>query len=221
MKKKAEKYKKSKLQSFKNLSKKGYYIFGECIIDSSAIIYPNVYFFGDCKVGANTIIFPGSVIDSSEVGDNCLIKSSYIEGCIIKDNVTIGPFAHLRPNSNINSGCKIGNFVEIKSSELGEGCKASHLAYIGDASIGKNCNIGCGAIFVNYNGRTKSKTTIGNNCFVGSNCNLIAPLEINDSTYICAGTTVTKSSNAGDFIIGRTKETVKSWRAYKYLKSKE
>lgn len=207
----------------KNLKYKthnGYYIFGNCNVDETAIIYPNVYFFGECSVGANTIIYPGCVITSSQIGADCEIKSSYIECSQIKDHVIVGPFAHIRPNSNISNNCKIGNFVEVKASSLSDGCKASHLAYIGDAVVGKDCNIGCGVIFVNYNGNQKNKTIIGNNCFIGSNVNLIAPLEVSDTTYVCAGTTVTKNTKNGDFVIGRPREIIKSFRAQKYLKNK-
>ena len=113
----------------------------------------------------------------------------------------------------------IGNFVEIKNSTLGEGTKACHLAYVGDADIGKNVNIGCGAIFVNYNGRTKSRSKVGDNCFIGSNANVIAPVEIEDNSYVCAGTTVTEKVNSDDFVIGRVRQEVKKNRAHDYLKN--
>lgn len=186
-------------------------------IDRTAQVYPNVILLGRVKIGKNTVVLPGSVIENSTIGDNCKIKSSYIENSIIKNNITIGPFAHIRPDSIVNNNCKIGNFVEVKNATLGENTKASHLAYIGDATVGKNCNIGCGAIFVNYNGKEKQKTTIGDNCFIGSNANIIAPVKISNNTYICAGTTVTVNSNPNDFIIGRSRETVKPGLAEKYL----
>ena len=187
-------------------------------IAESAIVYDNVIFVGKCVIGEHTIIYPNSVIDNSCIGDGCVIKSSYIEGSIIKNNVTIGPFAHIRPNSIVDDNCKIGNFVEIKHTHLGAGTKASHLAYVGDAEVGKNCNIGCGAIFVNYNGKEKNKIKVGDDCFIGSNCNLIAPLNMASHTYLCAGTTLTHDSQEYDFIIGRVRETVKTQRAKEYLK---
>ena len=97
----------------------------------------------------------------------------------------------------------------------------SHLAYVGDADVGKNCNIGCGVIFVNYNGKTKNRSLVGDNCFIGSNCNVIAPVNIASDSYICAGTTITDDVNCGDFVIGRVRQEVKEGRAYKYLKDKE
>ena len=147
-----------------------------------------------------------------------MIKSSFIEKSQIENNVVVGPFAHLRPDSIIKSNAKIGNFVEIKNSIIGAGSKVSHLAYVGDAEIGKNCNIGCGVIFVNYNGKCKQKTIVGDGCFVGSNCNVIAPVVIAKNTYICAGTTLTKNTNAGDFVVGRAREIIKQDRAKDYLK---
>ena len=194
------------------------FIDDNCVIEENVKIYPGVFILGNSEIKSGTIIYPNSFIFNSKIGKNCEIKNSYIEESEIKDNVVIGPFAHIRPNSFINNFCKIGNFVEIKSSYLGERTKASHLAYIGDCEVGKNCNIGCGVIVANYNGKTKNKTKIGDNCFIGSNSNLIAPLTISDNCYICAGTTLTKNTQEGDFVIGRTREIIKSNRAYKYLK---
>lgn len=187
-------------------------------IADDVFIYPNVYIWGKCKIGSGTVIYPNTTIENSEIGENCVIKSSYIEDSVIKNNVSIGPFAHIRPHSVIENDCKIGNFVEIKASSLGQGTKASHLAYIGDADVGKKCNIGCGAIFVNYNGKSKNRTTVGDNCFVGSNCNIVAPVKIAKNSYICAGTTLTVDTECDDFVIGRCRETIKQNRAHNYLK---
>ena len=189
-------------------------------ISKNAKIYDGVIFVGKCSVGAGTVIYPNTVIENCEIGENCKIKSSFLENSVIHNNVEIGPYAHVRPNSEIGDNCKIGNFVEIKNSRLGSGTKASHLAYVGDADIGENCNIGCGAIFVNYNGKEKNRTKVGNDCFVGSNCNIIAPVSIADKTYICAGTTLTKNTNECDFVIGRARETIKANVAQNYLKRK-
>ena len=128
---------------------------------------------------------------------------------IIAGDCTVGPYARLRPNSKLDDNVRVGNFCEIKNSSVGCGSKVSHLAYVGDATIGKNCNIGCGVIFANYNGRIKSKTFVDDNCFVGSNCNLIAPVVLAKNTYVCAGTTVTDSTAENDFVIGRARPTIK------------
>ena len=188
-------------------------------ISKDAKVYDGVVFVGKCSVGAGTVIYPNTVVDNCVIGENCIVKSSFLEQSVIHNNVEIGPYAHIRPNSEIDDNCKIGNFVEIKNSHLGENTKASHLAYVGDAEIGKCCNIGCGAIFVNFNGREKHKTIVGDDCFIGSNCNIIAPVNIADKTYICAGTTLTKDTEKFDFVVGRVRETVKHNKAQKYLKT--
>lgn len=188
-------------------------------ISKDAKIFDGVVFVGKCSVGAGTVIYPNTVVDNCVIGENCIVKSSFLEQSVIHNNVEIGPYAHIRPNSEIDDNCKIGNFVEIKNSHLGENTKASHLAYVGDAEIGKCCNIGCGAIFVNFNGREKHKTIVGDDCFIGSNSNIIAPVNIADKTYICAGTTLTQDTEKFDFVVGRARETVKHNKAQKYLKT--
>lgn len=187
-------------------------------IHPSATVQQGVKFVGECVVGAGAFVGAGSVIEDSVIGEGSQIKSSVIEKSTIKNNVSIGPFAHIRPDSVIESNAKVGNFVEIKNSIIGAGSKVSHLAYVGDAEIGKCCNIGCGAIFVNYNGKCKQKTIVGDGCFIGSNCNIIAPVIVAKNTYICAGTTVTKDTNDGDFVIGRAYAETKPDRAKDYLK---
>lgn len=198
--------------------------------DKSNEVFDKNIIHNDCKIDIGCSIENGSVIEKDvKIRHNSvIIKSkicmgssvdfSYIEDSDIGENCVIGPFARIRPNSKICDNVKIGNFVEIKNSVIGNGTKISHLAYVGDALVGENCNIGCGVIFANYNGKEKNKIVVGNNCFIGSNCNLIAPLSIADNTYICAGTTVTKDTKEYDFVIGRAKETVKENRAKKYLK---
>ena len=202
----------------KIIDKKNTYIDTKVKLGKNVTIYPNNQLFGNCEIGDNVTLLPNNCIFNSKIGSGCSISCSHLEECSIGKNVSIGPYARIRPKSSIGNNCKIGNFVEIKNSSLGNGTKASHLSYIGDSSIGDNCNIGCGAIFVNYDGKTKHKTTVGNNCFIGSNCNIIAPVKISNNTYICAGTTITENSNEYDFVIGRVKPTTKPNRAKEYLK---
>ena len=190
-------------------------------IDETATIQEGAFLIGDCKVGANSFIGAGSVVENSVIGDGVVIKCSYIENSTIKNNVSIGPFAHIRPNSVICDGVKIGNFVEIKNSVVEERSKVSHLAYVGDAEIGKRCNIGCGAIFVNYNGKQKQKTIVEDDCFIGSNCNIVAPVRLASKTYVCAGSTLTKNTKPNDFVIARSRETIKNNYAQKYLEGGE
>ena len=168
--------------------------------------------------------------DNIKIGNHCTIKNSiiksgtsitdsYIEDAIIGSECSIGPYSRIRPKTQIGNNCKIGNFVEIKNSKIGDNSKASHLSYIGDAIVGKNVNIGCGVVFCNYNGCEKNISIVGNNCFLGSNANIIAPVKIEDDTYICAGTTVTKSTQKGDFVVGRARDEAKPNYSY-YLKNK-
>ena len=121
----------------------------------------------------------------------------------------MGPFARLRPNTILENECRVGNFVEIKNSLLGQGTKANHLAYIGDAVVGKFCNIGCGVIFCNYDGKNKHKTIVGNNVFIGSNANLIAPVEVQDGVLIGAGSTITDDVPQGELAIARARQVNK------------
>lgn len=166
----------------------------------------NVKIVGNCTIGKGTKILGNSVIENSVIGDNVEIKDSYIIECTIEDDVKIGPYVNLRKGSYIKKGAKIGAFVEIKNSTIGEFSKVPHLSYVGDADIGNRVNIGCGVIFANYDGKVKRRSKIGDDVFIGCNVNIIAPVTIADKTYICAGTTVTKDTAIGDFVIGRVRQ---------------
>ena len=194
------------------------YIAPEVKIGKNVTIYSNVSILGESEIGDDVIIMPNTTIENCKIGAGTIIKSSYLESSTIGKRCQIGPYSHLRPNCVIGDECKIGNFVEIKNSTIGAKTKANHLAYVGDADVGKDCNIGCGAIFVNYNGNSKARTTVGDNCFIGSNCNIVAPVNIADKSYICAGTTLTIDTRPNDFVIGRCRETIKPNRASDYLK---
>ena len=200
-----------------NLKKITNYIDDTVEIEENVKIYPNSYILGNTILKRGTTVYPNCVIVDAVIGENCEIKSSYIEKSEVDCNVKIGPFSNIRPGCKIGSGCKIGNFVEVKNSRIKANTKVAHLAYVGDCEIGENCNIGCGVIFANYNGKIKNKTVVGNNCFIGSNCNVIAPLNIADNCFICAGTTLTKDTKAGDFVIGRAYEICKENKAFEYL----
>lgn len=210
-----------KFENVKFVNKNTVYIDDSVTIGKNVTIYENNRIEGNTIIGDNCVIFQNNYINNAKIGESVEITNSYIEDSIIESNAHIGPFSRIRPNSIIGKNCKIGNFVEVKNSKLAEGVKASHLTYIGDAEIGVNCNIGCGVIFVNYNGQTKNRIIIGNNCFIGSNCNLIAPVNISDRAYICAGTTVTENVNEDDFVIGRLHQEVKPGGAKKYIKNLE
>lgn len=191
----------------------------------------------DVEIGNDTIIYPGNVIQGKTViGENCTIHSnSRIKDSIIDKNVTIqcstileskigegttvGPFAYVRPESVIGKSARIGDFVEIKKSTIGDETKVSHLTYIGDAEIGSKCNFGCGTVVVNYDGQKKYKTVIGDNAFIGCNTNLVAPVKVNNNTYIAAGSTITDEVPEGALAIARCKQVNKEgWLEKKGIK---
>lgn len=206
------------MKNYKILDKKSVYIDKSVKIGKGVIIYENNRIEGNSIIDDRAIIMPNCYIKDSIIGKNTIINASQLESAKVGENCLVGPYARLRPKADVKDNAKIGNFVEIKNAVIGRNTKVSHLAYVGDADVGEDCNIGCGVIFVNYNGKTKSRTIVKDNCFIGSNCNVIAPVVINDNSYICAGTTLTDDTNNGDFIIGRVRPTVKEGRAKDYLK---
>ena len=183
---------------------------------TNVIIESGNYIDGDSYIGDNCHIYPNNYIIDCKIGNNCKIFSSHLENSIIKENVQIGPFARIRPHSLIYDNVRIGNFVEIKNSIIKSSTKISHLAYVGDSDIGNNCNIGCGVIFANYNGKVKNRCIVNDHVFIGSNCNIIAPVVIESDSFICAGTTITENIKKDDFVIGRVKQENKPNRAKKY-----
>ena len=207
-----------KRKKIKFLDKKSVFIDKSVIIGNNVTIYENNRIEGNTVIGDNTIIMPNCYIKDTIIENNCVINYSQTEASFVGKGCSVGPFARLRPNSKLIEDVKVGNFVEIKNATIGKGTKISHLAYVGDAEIGEGCNIGCGAIFVNYNGKLKNKTIVEDNCFIGSNCNVIAPVRIKKNSYVCAGTTITQDTNEGDFVIGRVRQEVKENRAKNYLK---
>lgn len=190
-------------------------------IGDNVVIYENNRIEGNTVIGDGVVLLPNNYIVNTVIGDGTTVNYSQSEDAVVGKNCKIGPFSRLRPKAVLGDDVHVGNFVEIKNSNIGDGTKANHLAYVGDADVGKRCNIGCGAIFVNYNGKIKQRSVVGDNCFIGSNCNVIAPVNIKKNTFICAGTTVTKDVNEGDMVIGRVRQEVLSGRAKNYLKNME
>jgi bifunctional UDP-N-acetylglucosamine pyrophosphorylase/glucosamine-1-phosphate N-acetyltransferase len=187
------------------------YIEDDVQIASGTVIYPGVYIKGRTRIGSHCVIEPNCFIEKSEIGDSVVLKSgSYIVESTVGSQSSVGPYAHLRPETEVGQDCKIGNFVELKKTVMGDGSKASHLAYLGDAIVGKNVNFGCGAITVNYAlDKKKYKTVIEDDCFVGSDCQLIAPVRLGKGAMIGAGTAVSKDVPAGALAVGRAKTIVK------------
>ena len=174
-----------------------------------------IYFSKDIKIGKNVTIEPYVVFGSKvKIGNNVLIRSfSHLENCIVKDKVEIGPYARVRPNTVLEKGSKVGNFVEIKKSKIGKNSKVNHLTYIGDTNIGKNVNVGAGTITCNYDGIKKSKTFIKDNVFIGSNSSLVAPLTLEEGSTIGAGSVITKKVKRKSLALTRSLQTeVKNYK---------
>ncbi|MBR2969654.1 MAG: UDP-N-acetylglucosamine diphosphorylase [Clostridia bacterium] len=182
------------------------------VIDSEAKIADGVKISsGVCvlkesKIGQNVEIGSNSIIENTVLEDGVKIQSSVVKDSHIGNNTSIGPFAHIRNNTIIGKDCRIGNFVEIKKSIIGDECKIAHLTYVGDASMGRNCNIGCGVVFCNYNGEIKQSSNLGDNVFIGSNVNIIAPVNIGDWAYVAAGSTINKNIEPDEFSIARSRQ---------------
>jgi bifunctional UDP-N-acetylglucosamine pyrophosphorylase/glucosamine-1-phosphate N-acetyltransferase len=199
-----------------------------CLIDAEVevgpdtVIEPFVQLLGKTRIGSDCLIRSGTVIENSTLADAVLIRQS----CIIADSTIgsgakIGPFAHLRPGSEIGDEAHVGNFVETKKARLGKGAKANHLSYLGDAVIGAGSNIGAGVITCNYDGVNKHTTTIGEGVFVGSDSTLVAPISVGDGAYIGAGSCITREVPADALAVGRSRQVTKEgWAAAKRARQK-
>ena len=195
------------------------FIEGTVKIGSDTIIYPYTWLEGTTEIGEDCEIGPNVRLSNVKVGSGNHLQFLYGHDCQVKNNVTAGPYVHLRPDTIISDHVKIGNFVEVKNSNVGEGTKLPHLTYIGDSDIGSGVNMGCGCITVNYDGKKKHRTIIGDNAFVGCNTNLVAPVTVGPDTYIGAGSTITKEVPKDALGIGRAKQkNIEGW-AEKYRNS--
>ena len=182
------------------------------------MIDPNtVYFSKDTKIGKNVTIEPFVIIGSKvKIKNNVKILSfSHIEGVVINENVSVGPFCRLRPGTVLEKNSKIGNFVEVKKSKIKKNSKVSHLSYIGDTIIGNSANIGAGTITCNYDGFKKSKTIIGDNSFVGSNSSLVAPVKLGRNSTIGAGSVITQNVKDGNLSLTRSAQLQSKYKRKK------
>jgi bifunctional UDP-N-acetylglucosamine pyrophosphorylase/glucosamine-1-phosphate N-acetyltransferase len=195
------------------------YVDGDTVIGPDSVIYPGTIIEGNCRLGENCQIGPYTRLKDVETGDGVSIQNSIILESSVGNNAAIGPFAYIRPGTVLGDGVKVGDFVEIKKSVIKAGSKVMHLSYIGDAEIGEKVNVGAGTITCNYDGSKKWPTIIGNNAFIGSNVNLVAPLEVGDNAVIGAGSTVTKDVPEGALCLERSKQTIyRDWTARKKMK---
>lgn len=174
----------------------------------------NVIIEGSVTIGDNVIIGAGCILKDCEIDDNSVIRPfSVIEGATVAEDCTVGPFTRLRPGAELRNDSHVGNFVEVKNARLGEGSKANHLTYLGDAEIGQRVNVGAGVITCNYDGANKFKTIIGDDVFVGSDSQLIAPVSIGNGATVGAGTTLTKDVGESELVITRSKERrIANWQ---------
>ena len=187
----------------------GIFIGKDVKISEGAIILPGCILTGEtviegfCHIGPNTVLYNVTVKKEASLNNVQAYESR------IGEKADIGPYVHIRPNSNIAKSVHLGNFVEVKNSDIDEGTKVSHLTYIGDSDIGKNVNFGCGCVTVNYTGKEKFRTTVGDNCFIGCNTNLVAPVKIGDYGYTAAGSTITEDVPENALGIARARQVNK------------
>ena len=173
------------------------------------IVEPQCHFRGSTVVGDRSRIGPGSLLEDAEVGQEVTVLHSVLRHCRVGDRIDIGPFAHLRPGSDLGDDCKVGNFVEIKNSRLASSCKVNHLSYIGDADLGRDVNVGAGTITANFDGVRKHRTVIGSGSKTGANSVLVAPIELGERVTVAAGSTLTKNVPSGALALGRARQLIK------------
>lgn len=186
-----------------------------------ATILPGCILRGATQIGAGSVIGPGSVLTDAVIGEGCTVKNTYVTESVLEDNVSIGPFSQVRPGCRIGAGCKIGDFVEVKNSNIGERTAIAHLTYVGDTDCGSGVNFGCGVAIANYNGRAKFRTVIGDNAFLGCNTNLVAPVTVGAGAYTAAGTTVTRDVPENAMAIARSEQVNREDIALRYRKEKK
>ena len=199
------------------------------MLEGVTVIDPaTTHISADAKIGMDTVLYPGTIIEGKTViGEDCVIgPNTRITNCVIGDkneiissvlvdstvgnNTSVGPFAYMRPNSKVGDKVKIGDFVEIKNATIDNGTKVAHLTYVGDADVGKNVNFGCGTVVVNYDGKNKHRTTIGDDVFIGCNTNLVSPVKVNDGAFTAAGSTITDEVPENALAIARAKQVNKT-----------
>jgi len=194
------------------------YIEPDVVIEQDVTIYPGTMISGESIIKKNAEIGPHSEISNCYIGEETVIKHSVAQDSKLGNRVTVGPYAHIRPEAVINDDVKIGNFVELKKAQIGQKSKVPHLSYIGDADIGSKVNVGCGTITVNYDGKNKYLTTIEDDAFIGCNSNLVAPVTIGKGSFIAAGSTITKDVPEDSLSIARGRQTNKEGYATRLRK---
>ncbi len=182
-------------------------------IGKGTLILPGTMIFEGVVIGENCVIGPNTLIKDSVIGNDVKLNSVQCYQSKVLDGADIGPFVHIRPNSVVGEKVHLGNFVEVKNSNIDEGTKVSHLTYVGDSDVGKRVNFGCGTVTVNYDGKNKHRTVIGDDVFIGCNTNLVAPVKVGDGAYTAAGSTITEDVPADALGIARARQVNKiGWK---------
>ena len=185
-------------------------------IEAGTTIYQGSLILGKTSIGRNCVVGPNSEIFNSTLKDGSKLLHSVCYDSTLEENSSVGPFSHIRMNTVVGQDNRIGNFVEMKNSVIGPKTNVAHLTYVGDTDCGGGVNFGCGTVTVNYDGKNKYRTTIGDNVFIGCNSNLIAPVSIGSESFIAAGSTITDSIDENDFAIARAKQVTKKGYAKKF-----
>lgn len=185
------------------------YVEDEVQVGAGTLLLPGTILRGRTVIGAGCEIGPNTMITDCSVGDGAVVNSSQCNESVIDAGTHVGPFAYIRPHCHVGRDVKVGDFVELKNASIGDGTKISHLTYIGDSDVGEHCNFGCGTVVVNYDGKTKHRTTIGDHCFIGCNTNLVSPVNIGDWAYTAAGSTITDDVPERNLAIARARQVNK------------
>ncbi len=178
-------------------------------IGPGTVIYPGNILQGRTVIGGNCTLYPNSRMQNAVIGDETTVENSVVLDAVVGSYTTVGPFAYLRPATKVGDHCRIGDFVEIKNSSIDDGTKVSHLTYVGDSDLGKDINLGCGVVFVNYDGKAKNRSVVDDHAFIGCNCNLVAPVHIGENAYLAAGSTVVEDVPKDALFVARSRGTIK------------
>ena len=174
-----------------------------------AVLMPGTILKGSTTVASGAVIGPNSLLENAHVGEGSTVNASQIYDSTIGQRTNVGPFAYVRPGCSVGDDIKVGDFVELKNSTIGNGTKISHLTYVGDTDLGQRINLGCGTVTVNYDGKSKYRCTVEDDCFIGCNTNMVAPVTIGKGSYVAAGSTITDNVPAGSLAIARERQTNK------------
>ena len=178
------------------------YIDSDVTLGQDTAVLPNTHLVGNTHIGEGCVVGPNSIIEDSQIGHRCEVRSSVVEGSVLEARVKVGPFSHVRPGSHLAEGVYLGNFAEVNRSKIGRNTKSGHFSYLGDAEIGENVNIGAGTVTVNYDGVDKLPTRIGDGAFIGCDTMLVAPVTVGQGAQTAAGAVVTKDVPAGALAVG-------------------